>query len=379
MAPKYWKLASVLLLASAGIGTAIANEPAKLAPLVIQDQGSFAVGGTMIQSPGVFDPLKPTAPAGLTSRGDHAYAFYQVPANARKLPLVRWHGAGQFSKTWETTADGREGYQNIFLRRGFPVYVIDQPRRGDAGRSMVQSTITPTPGEQLWFGMFRIGLWPNYFPGVQFSKDPEALNQYFRSMTPNTGPFDVPVITNAVSALFDKIGPGILVTHSQSGGPGWITAIKNRNVRAIVAYEPGSIFIFPEGEVPASMPSAMGPLEGVAVPLSDFIQLTKIPIIIYYGDNIPEQPSASPTEDNWRGRLAMGPAWRGAGQTARGRVRLAMARLWRDAVNRHGGDVTLVHLPEIGIRGNTHFPFSDLNNVQIADLMSEFLKKKSLD
>jgi hypothetical protein len=43
------------------------------------------------------------------------------------------------------------------------------------------------------------------------------------------------------------------------------------------------------------------------------------------------------------------------------------------------GDVTLVHLPEIGIRGNTHFLFSDLNNVQIADLMSEFLKKKRLD
>jgi len=56
-----------------------------------------------------------------------------------------------------------------------------------------------------------------------------------------------------------------------------------------------------------------------------------------------------------------------------------MARLWRDAVNRRGGDVTLVHLPEIGIRGNTHFLFSDLNNVQIADLMSEFLKRKGLD
>ena len=127
---------------------------------------------------------------------------------------------------------------------------------------------------------------------MQFAKDPETLNQYFRSMTPNTGPFDVPVIAGAVSALFDKIGPGILVTHSQSGGPGWVTAIKNRNVKAIVAYEPGSGFIFPEGEVPASMPSAMGPLEGVAVPLADFKELTKIPIVIYYGDNIPEQPTA---------------------------------------------------------------------------------------
>jgi hypothetical protein len=38
-----------------------------------------------------------------------------------------------------------------------------------------------------------------------------------------------------------------------------------------------------------------------------------------------------------------------------------------------------VHLRAFGIRGNTHFPFSDLNNVQIADLMSEFLKTKGLD
>ena len=61
------------------------------------------------------------------------------------------------------------------------------------------------------------------------------------------------------------------------------------------------------------------------------------------------------------------------------RVRIAMTRMWTDAVNRHGGDATLVHLPEIGIRGNTHFPFSDLNTQQIADLMSGFLAKKRLD
>ena len=54
-------------------------------------------------------------------------------------------------------------------------------------------------------------------------------------------------------------------------------------------------------------------------------------------------------------------------------------RLWRDVVNRRGGDVTLVHLPEIGIRGNTHFPFSDLNNLEIADLLSKWLEKKGLD
>ena len=50
-----------------------------------------------------------------------------------------------------------------------------------------------------------------------------------------------------------------------------------------------------------------------------------------------------------------------------------------DAINRHGGDATQVMLPDLGIRGNTHFPMSDLNNVKIADLLSQFLKQKKLD
>lgn len=93
---------------------------------------------------------------------------------------------------------------------------------------------------------------------------------------------------------------------------------------------------------------------------ADFRTLARIPIIVFYGDNIPAQPTRMPAQDNWR-------------------VRLAMARVWRDTVNKHGGDVTVVHLPEIGIRGNTYFPFSDLNNLQIAELVSKFLTEKGLD
>lgn len=266
----------------------------------------------------------------------------------------------QFSKTWESTPDGREGFQTIFLRRNFPTYLIDQPRRGDAGRSMVETTIKPTPDEQFWFGQFRVGVWPNYFEGVQFDRRPETLDQYFRAMTPNTGPFDLNVVSDGVAALFRRIGPGILFTHSQSGGPGWVTAIKSGNVKAIVAFEPGSNFVFPENELPGPLTNAFDTLTGVPVPLADFMALTRIPIVIYYGDNVPAAPTDVPTQDAWRGRLEM-------------------ARLWRDAVNRHGGDVTVVHLPEIGIRGNTHFPFSDLNNVEIANLVSTFLTEKKLD
>jgi hypothetical protein len=87
--------------------------------------------------------------------------------------------------------------------------------------------------------------------------------------------------------------------------------------------------------------------------------LTRIPILIVYGDFIPAKPDPNPGADGWRARLEM-------------------ARLWRDAINRHGGDVTVIHLPEIGIHGNTHFPFSDLNNIAVADVMSAFLTRKKL-
>ena len=100
----------------------LGNSPA---PLLIQKQGSFAAGGKVTTAPGTFDPRKPLEPAGQTYHGDHAYGFYQTPVNARRLPIVMLHGAGQSSKTWESTSDRREGFQNIFLRRRFGVVLID--------------------------------------------------------------------------------------------------------------------------------------------------------------------------------------------------------------------------------------------------------------
>jgi len=327
--------------------------------LVIQAQGSFAAGGAVRESSGTFNNNKPTA-EGQSIHGDHLYAFYQVPQNPKTLPIVMLHGAFQSARSWETTSDGREGFQTLFLRRGFPVFLVDQPRRGRAGNSTVAATIDAAPNDQLFFDQFRIGKWPHYFDNVQFDRRPETLDQFFRSVTPNTGPYDAGVISDAMSALFSRIGPAILFTHSQGGGPGWLTAIKNPNVKAVVAFEPGSGFVFPQGELPPAMPSAAGTLSPEAMPLSDFLKLTRIPIIVLYGDNFPVEPTAERGQDNWR-------------------VRLAMARLWVDAINKHGGDARLIHLPEIGIRGNTHFLMSDLNNDQIADLVSKFLAEKKLD
>jgi hypothetical protein len=108
------------------------------------------------------------------------------------------------------------------------------------------------------------------------------------------------------------------------------------------------------------MPSAGGDVSGSAIPLADFEKLTQIPIQIVYGDNVPSSPDPYPGLDIWRARLAM-------------------SALFVEAVNAHGGDAELLHLPDVGVFGNTHFPMLDLNNLKIADLLSQFLKEHGLD
>ncbi len=267
-----------------------------------------------------------------------------------------WHGC--LSTAWESTPDDREGYGPIFVRRGWSVYIIDQPRQGRAGKSSEGITITPTPGELASFVSWRLGIWPNYFPNSQFPRDPASVDHFWRQGGAGHGPAGVPargLITDAVAALFARIGPAVLITHSASGRLGWVTAMKSPNVKAIICYETGS-YVFPEGEVPPTPPAH----EAIPVPLADFMKLTRIPIQIVFGDNIPTSPSPFPGLDNWR-------------------TAIVQAARFVEAVNRHGGDASVLHLPDIGIYGNTHFVFSDLNNVQIADLMSQYLHDKRLD
>jgi hypothetical protein len=327
-------------------------------PLVIEKQGSLFAGGTVITTPGTFDPTNPTT-AGQTLHADHVYTRYEIPPNARNLPLVMWHGC--LSTAWESTPDDREGYESIFVRRGWSVYIIDQPRQGRSGKSSEGITIVPTPGDQLSFSSFRFGVWPNFFPGSLFPQGAASLDHFFRQGGAVHGPNNTNVSTDAVAALFARIGPGILVTHSASGVPGLLTAMKSPNIKGMVAYEPSS-YIFPEGEVPPALPLSNGVLlsPGGTVPLSEFMKLTRFPIQMILGDNVPTSPNPVIALDNWR-------------------VRLNYLREMIRLINKYGGDATLLHLPEIGIHGNTHFAFTDLNNVQIADLMSKYLHEKGLD
>lgn len=335
---------------------------AEPSPLAIARQGAFAVGGDVIQRPGEFDPKAfagwgKAAEAGQTVHAGHAAVQYQIPVQARPLPLVFVHGFGQSSRCWQTTPDGREGFATLMLRHGYSAYLVDLPGRGHAGRTSATQEARPLADEQFWFGIFRIGQWPRFNPGVQFPQDAGSINQFFRQMTPDLSDHDPRHEADVLGQLTDQLGGGVLVTHSAGGFPGWLAAAAHPSVKAVVSYEPGG-FVFPQGEAPAPMPSLTGALKGVEIPMEDFKRLTRIPIILYFGDFIPEAPSDKLGDENWR-------------------VRRAMARCFVDALKRHGGNATLVELPQIGIKGNTHFLMSDLNNSQLADLLAEWLETQT--
>ena len=129
--------------------------------LMIQEQGSFFASGKVITAKGRYTTENPGNHAGQTFHGDHVYLSYQKPVDAKLLPIVFLHGAGQSGKTWESTPDGREGFGTLFLRKGYSTYIVDQPRRGRAGNSTVSETIDVQPNDQFWYENFRMGIYPN--------------------------------------------------------------------------------------------------------------------------------------------------------------------------------------------------------------------------
>ena len=238
------------------------------------------MGGHTVQGAGSFDPAK--SPDG-TNEGqtfwvDQMYVQNQIPVDPRTYPMVLVHGRRRDRPRLGVDADGREGYQTIFLRRGYAMYIVDFPRRGRAGQptfngafgnldsTQVVSNLTGKTGVQWGWTRWRIGpKYPDVFPVQQFPTDRASIDQFFQSLVPTVSD-DATVITDGLVALLDKIGPVILVTHSQSGLFGWITAIRRPNlVKAIVSYEPG--FVFPDGTAPQPIPLFRGVMAaGTIVP-----------------------------------------------------------------------------------------------------------------
>lgn len=225
----------------------------------ITKQGMFSAGGITVTSQGTFNPEDQweTTGKGQTAHVDHANVFYQIPTKATKSPMVFLHGYGQSRMGWMTTPDGREGWSDMFLRKGHSVFLLDEPRRGEAGATSVSGNISTKTLDQRWYTQFRIGRWENgrsvANQGSQFPNDSKSVDQFFRQMTPDTGmksdmgaDFASDVVAKGVAAAIDETykmtgKKPVLVTHSQGGRAGWVATKFTQHIAAIVAIEPGNV------------------------------------------------------------------------------------------------------------------------------------------
>ena len=334
--------AAVAVTVLACAACAPSGEPAADAGpmLMIERQGSLAGGGSIIGD---------ARQASLHC--DHGVVTYQIPAQARATNLFMWHSAS--AAAWLNRWDGGEGFQSIFLRRGYPVYIWDGPRVGRADWGCEAFTYEPALGQdQRNFISWRFGsAYPNWFDGVQFPTDDEEA--YHQAMRARYQEFDtvenILLQSDAGAAMIDRIGPSVALTNSAGGLRALMAALKSDNLRAVVAYENVG-YVFPIGEGPDIEQGPYGPIE---VPLDEFMALTEIPIQLVWGDNVEQVETFA--------------------------AALEQSRDFVEVVNRHGGQAEILILSDAGLHGNTHIPFADMNNVAVADLLSAFLSEHGLD
>ncbi len=197
---------------------------------------------------------KYTGPAGKEVMAGQMYGeALRPPRVTQKYPLVFIHGAGQTATNWMGTPDGRPGWTDYFLEHGYVVYLVDQPARGRSpwhpsanGRlqmrapSWVTERFTAPEIKHIWPQARKHTQWPGDGPKKGQKGDPvfdafyatqvEGLESAVETQT---------LIQQAGAALLDKIGPAIVVTHSQSGSFGWLLAdARPKAVKGIVALEP---------------------------------------------------------------------------------------------------------------------------------------------
>jgi pimeloyl-ACP methyl ester carboxylesterase len=225
-------LTSAILLAAP---PAHAQQPP---PLVLAKSSYFFVGGH-IDSGVEGSPMV-----------GQMYVEYMIPAGlTHPYPVVMVHGGNQTGTNFTGTPDGREGWAQYFVRRGYAVYVVDQVGRGrSAYWSDVYGRLPPSRidfVEQRFVAPEAKPMWPQahlhtQFPGTGKPGDAN-FDQFYAAQFPSIPSFPLQQQLNrdALAALLDKIGPAILLTHSQSGAFGWPVAdVRPNLVKAILAVEP---------------------------------------------------------------------------------------------------------------------------------------------
>ena len=314
-------------------------------PLLLAKQGSFFVNAQQIETSFARGSGSPT-PGHLSAKG--MYVQYQIPQdkNQTAYPIILVPGASHTAKTYEETPDGRMGWAEYFVRQGIPTYVVDHSGRARSGfdpsltnRAKLEGKPELVPNfwtfsnEEAWT-VFRFGLTP-FVPYANTQFPIEAQGQYFAQIVPNTEtsyPESGQSTINSLAALVDRIGPAIIVVHSQSGQYGIGAAIARPDlVKAVVSIEPRSCEVTDTD------------LQNV---------FTRVPLLTMFGDFF------GADVDNWPACMA------GCVKTV-------------NRVTAVGGTAENIYLPDVGIQGNSHMLMMDVNNQQLADMILDWLNRNA--
>jgi pimeloyl-ACP methyl ester carboxylesterase len=316
--------------------------------LVLKEQGSFFVGGRSI-----FTDALTGSPGGFLGTGintgnitvDQMYVQYQIPEGADShVPVVMVHGCCLSSKSYETTPDGRMGWNEYFLRKHRAVYLPDQVSRARSGFDLTiyneiklgkrpasdMPELRTATHEIAWL-LFRFG--PSMgkaFDNEQFPV--EAFEEFGKQVIPDLNaqlPTPNPTWTN-LSGLAIKLKGAVLIGHSESGFfPEQAALLNPTDIKAMITIETACPTLTPQ----------------------QISNLAKIPALVVFGDHLGDVPS-------------MPKMWP---------ERLEGCQKFVDQLNAAGGDATMMHLPKYGQFGNSHMLMQDKNSNQVADLILKWI------
>lgn len=256
-------------------------------------------------------------------------------------PVLMWHGGGLTGVTWETTPDGREGWDTLFLRQGYDVYISDAVERGRSGWAKFPEVNSTPPV----FHTFE-GRWLNLKMGVTYpvpyadNRFPTAYyDQLMMQGVPrwiNSDEWTMEAYVQYLEKMEQIVDGVVLLAHSQ----GAIFAMQAARrfpdlVKALVLVEPVGI---PDGE-------------------ADFAAIRHIPQLFLWGDFMD-------------GEYEPVHSWVESFRAGQG--------VWRAYMDRFRTDYTWLSLPEQGIRGNSHMLMMDNNSADIAGMISDWLAAKGL-
>jgi pimeloyl-ACP methyl ester carboxylesterase len=356
------------------------------APTQATEVGTFFVGGHYVHE-------------GQAIAGQAHVLFMRPDKPLHRTPLVFIPGAGQTVTNFLSTPDGRPGWASVFADAGWTVYLMDQPGRGASGyeasygsvkrqtpeflqkRFTATQNFEPAPGQPQGWPQAKLH---SGFPGTGKPGDPIFDQFYATQVESADGGVSAKLVADAGAALLDKIGPAIVVTHSQSGAFGWaIGEARPKLVRAIVAVEPSGPPFFgappPWGD---SDPDKLTRPYGLTT-----TPLAYAPALTSPAD-LGRQQEATPTKpDLVRCWLQPEPA-RKLVNLSRFPVFVLVSEASYHAGYDHctvrylrqaGVATDFTRLEDVGLHGDGHMVMIEKHSTQIAKLIQDWLKAKKLD